>query len=110
MGAGPFLTEAQALAAAEQRAGNALELIAAELVPEAEARRQAEACNTFMGHPDGVWVLTVRGPFEGQTRTMRLFLDAVSGEQLCGEEIVPPAGTPLPLPPGAPTLAPTATP
>ncbi|MCC6189503.1 MAG: hypothetical protein IT318_10730 [Anaerolineales bacterium] len=110
LGTGPFLTEAQALAAAEQRAGSPLELLAAALMPEAAARRQAEACTAFMGHPDGVWLLTVRGPYEGQTRTLRLFLDAVSGEQLCGEEIAPPAGTPLPPPPGAPTLAPTATP
>jgi hypothetical protein len=42
-----------------------------------------------------------------------LFLDAVSGEQLCGEEIVPtdgPSNTAVPLAPGAPTLAPPATP
>jgi hypothetical protein len=101
MGAGPFLTEAQALAAVEQRAGGAVELLGAALVPEADARRQAQACNTFMGHPDGIWLLIVRGQFEGQQRTLRLFLIGVSGEQLCGEEIAPPVTT---------ALAPTTTP
>ncbi|MCC7358422.1 MAG: hypothetical protein IT317_03035 [Anaerolineales bacterium] len=44
------------------------------------------------------------GPF--LTEDQRLFLDGVSGQQLCGEEIAPPAGTAMPLPPGAPTAMP----
>ncbi len=55
-------------------------------MPEAEARRQSDACSTFEGHPDGVWLLWVRGTFEGSERTMLFFVDAVSGVQLCGEE------------------------
>jgi hypothetical protein len=42
----------------------------------------------------------------GQQRTLRMFLDGVRGEQLCGEEMALPAGTTLPLPPEAPTFAP----
>ena len=86
LGAGPFLTQAQAVAAAEQHAGGPLSLLSADLVSEAQARGRAQACNTFMGHPDGVWLLVVHGQFEGQARRMQLFLDATSGEQLCGEE------------------------
>ncbi len=61
----------------------------AVLLPEAEARRRAHACSTFIGHPDGVWLLTVRGAYEGVTRTLNLFLDGTSGEQLCGKERIP---------------------
>ncbi len=84
----------------------------ARLTSEAEARAQATSCKTFDGHPDGVWVFTVRGPFEGMPRTMRLLLDARSGEQLCGEEIDL-RETPRPaLPPGATEMPvlPTVTP
>ena len=102
LGHGPFLTQEQA-ASRLHAAGGKPELLSARLVSEAEARQEANACATFTGHPDGVWLLTVRGTFEDQTRTMRMFLDANSGEQLCGEEIAIEA-TPVP------TLAPDTTP
>lgn len=89
LGTGPFLSQAEALARVHEQDELEIQMVDAQLVSEAEARRLADACNTFFGHPDGVWVLTVRGFFEGTTRTMRFFLDATSGEQLCGEEIIP---------------------
>ncbi len=92
LGAGPFLSQEEALAAARRAQGEGIELLGAELVPEAEARRRAAACGTYSGHSEGVWVLTVRGTFEGTGRTMRLFLDATSGQQLCGEEMAPEEG------------------
>gem|GEM_PF-3324459 len=111
LGPGLFLSQDEALAHVCEREGQEVELLDARLVSEAEARRGADACDTFMGYPDGVWVLTVRGTFEGMTRTMRLFLDATTGEQLCGEEINPEA-TPYPtMPPGTTaTLVPTVPP
>jgi hypothetical protein len=111
LGPGPFLSLDEVLAQVREREGQDVELLYAMLVSEAEARSRADACNTFTGHPDGVWLLTVRGYFEEMTRTLNLLLDAASGEQLCGEEIMLEA-TPLPgLPPGmtatpAPTPAP----
>ena len=100
LSAGPFLSQDEVLARAREREGQEIELLDAQLVSEAEARRGADACGTFFGHPEGVWVLAVRGTFEGAIRTMLLFLDATTGEQLCGEEINPEA-TPYPtLPPG----------
>ena len=88
LGAGPFLTQWRALDRAQRPESGALALIAAQLVPEAGARAQADACSTFEKHPEGVWVLTVHGQFEGEPRTLRLFVDAVNGEQLCGEQIL----------------------
>ena len=109
LGSGPFLSEDEALARVRERNEHEIEQLDAKLTSEAEARQLADACNTFMSHPDGVWVIAVRGIFEGMTRTMRLFLDAVSGEQLCGEEINLNA-TPCPtLPPGT-TATPVPTP
>jgi hypothetical protein len=100
VGPGPFLGQDEALTRVRERDGHDVELLHAELVSEAEARRRADACNTFEGHPDGVWLLTVRGTYEGMTRTLNLFLDATTGEQLCGEEINLEA-TPEPtMPPG----------
>jgi hypothetical protein len=61
LGAGPFLTQAQAAALAEQHTGGPLTLLSADFVSEAQARGRAQACNTFMGHSDGVWLLTVEG-------------------------------------------------
>ncbi|MCL4489269.1 MAG: hypothetical protein M1570_14230, partial [Chloroflexi bacterium] len=90
------------LTALQQPWGGTLELLTAQLLSEQAARSAAanSPCGTFMGHPEGVWLLLVRGPFEGTTRTMRLFLDAKSGDQLCGEEVNPEA-TPWPtMPPG----------
>jgi hypothetical protein len=111
LGPGPFLNLDEALALVREREGQEVELLYAKLVSEAEARSRADACGTFFGHPDGVWLLTVRGYFEEMIRTLNLFLDATGGEQLCGEEIMP-AATPLPgLPPGVTvTPAPTPTP
>jgi hypothetical protein len=111
LGAGPFLSQDEAVARAREREEQEIELLNAQLVSEAEARRRADACGTFFGHPEGVWVLTVRGTFEGATRTMCLFLEATTGEQLCGEEIHPEA-TPHPtlLPGATATPAPTVPP
>jgi hypothetical protein len=92
LGPGPFLSEEDALARVRERDGQDVELLDAALLSEAAAREQAEACSTFSGHPDGVWLLTVRGTYEGLTRTLDLFPDATSGEQLCGEEVAPPEG------------------
>ncbi|MDX9830351.1 MAG: hypothetical protein RBU35_08825 [Anaerolineae bacterium] len=89
LGPGPFLSEGEALARVRERDGQEVELLDAVLLPEAEARRRADACSTFGGHPDGVWLLTVRGTYEGRTRTLDLFLDATTGAQLCGEEVPP---------------------
>ncbi len=89
VGAGPFLTQAEVLARVHGDGDQPAELIEASLVSEAEARRLSDVCSTFMGHPDGVWVLVVREMSEGQLRTMRLFFEATTGEQLCGEEISP---------------------
>jgi heat shock protein HslJ/Tol biopolymer transport system component len=87
LGPGPFLSEAEVLALVGERDGQDVEVLDAALLSEASARQQADACNTFTGHPDGVWLLTVRGTYEGAVRTLNLFLDAITGEQLCGEEI-----------------------
>jgi len=84
LGSGPFISQEEALAAVQE--GQVSELLEAQLVPEAEARRQADACSTFEGHPDGVWLLRVTGTFEGSERTLLFFVDAVTGVQLCGEE------------------------
>ena len=90
LGAGPFLRQEQVLARLAEAEGQPLELLSARLVAEAAARRWAGPCATFAGHPDGVWVLTARGQFEGQERTVLYFLDASTGAKLCGEEVVPP--------------------
>lgn len=95
LGDGPFLTQQQVEVRVRERAGGEIEVLDGQLVSEAEARRLPGPCATFMGHPDGVWLLAVRGNYEGATRTLRLFLDAATGEQLCGEEIHPEA-TPQP--------------
>ena len=84
LGPGPFIDREAALVAV--REGQNIEMLGAQLVPEAEARRQSDVCSTFEGHPDGVWLLRVRGTFEGSQRTMLFFVDAESGVQLCGEE------------------------
>lgn len=105
LGAGPFLSQDEALARVHDNDGREVTLLEAKLVPEAEARQSADACNTFESHPDGVWILTVRGVFEQQIRTMRMYLDATTGEQLCGEEIILNA-TPWPTPPPHTTATP----
>ena len=111
LGSGPFLGQGDALARVQEREGQQVELLDARLVSEVEARGQADPCNTFMGHPDGVWLLTVRGQFEGMARTMLFFLDATTGEQLCGEEInLDVTPEPTMLPGVTATPAPTATP
>ncbi len=107
LGAGPFLSKDEALAHVHDSEGREVTLLEANLVPEAEARKSADACNTFETHPDGVWMLTVQGVFEEQIRMIRMYLDATTGEQLCGEEInlnatpwptLPPRTTATPVP------------
>jgi len=107
LGPGPFLTQEEALARVRAQYGNDVELLLADLVSEAAARGLGGACATFSGHADGVWLLAVRGAFEGATRVMRLSIDAASGAQLCGEEIDP---STLPTPPPTATPPPTPTP
>jgi hypothetical protein len=117
LGKGPFLTREEALARARANNSPGAELLDAQLVPEATARagEVSSPCGSFEGHPDGVWVLKVRGTFEGMTRTMKLLLDATTGKQLCGEEITPPLPpdhpgvTSTPVPPQTPTPAPSPT-
>ncbi len=89
LGPGPFLTEEQAFAKARERSESPIENGGGELMSEAAARQLVtnSPCNTFTGHPEGVWVLRVSGQFEGRAMQLRLLLDAVTGEQLCGEEI-----------------------
>jgi hypothetical protein len=100
LGSGPFLSQDEALARLRESQGQDLELLDAELLSELGARRLADACGTFESHPDGVWVLLVRGSFEDMTRTMRFFVDASSGDVLCGEELMPAPG-PTVATPGA---------
>ena len=91
LGAGPFITVEKALQGVQEaQEKESLQILSARLVSEAEAREVAGPCATFTGHPEGVWVLAVRGVFEGQLRTMRFFVDAATGSRLCGEEM--PAG------------------
>ena len=99
VGSGPFLSQAEALARLGGQFGADLDLLDARLISEAEARQGQSACSSFSGHPEAIWRLMVRGTFEGAVRTMRMFLDAGSGEQLCGEEI-PLEYTPAPDHPG----------
>ncbi len=103
LGKGPFLSEQEAFAKIPDKR---MIFLKAELMSERAARQRADACNTFMGHPDGVWVLTA----QRKKRVFLEYIDAVTGEFLCGEQIITEATTPLPLPPGAPTPAPTRTP
>jgi hypothetical protein len=105
LGAGPFLSQAEALAHVHDDEGKDVALLEARLMSEAEARRSADACNTFESHPDGVWAFTVQGVFEDQTRTLRMYLDATTGEHLCGEEIILNA-TPRPTMPPRTTATP----
>jgi hypothetical protein len=109
LGPGPFLTQEQALDALRQSHPDPFELLSADLVPEATARCYGADMD---GHPNGIWMLVVRGVFDGEQRTMRLYLDGVTGEFLAGEQIIPPDATPWPtvvLPPGVPTPPPPPT-
>lgn len=101
LGPGPFLTADEAFTRIQEKGeSEGIELISARLVPEAETRVPWSPCSTFFGHPDGVWLLTVHGTFDGLARTMLYYVDAMTGESLCGEEITPDA-TPWPtMPPG----------
>ncbi len=87
LGPGPFLSAKQALAATCGRLDQQVETFGAELVSEAQARTLGARCARFMGHYDGVWVLTVRTPRASSTQAMRLFYDAATGRELCSEEI-----------------------
>jgi hypothetical protein len=84
LGPGPFIPETDAFARVRQRHGAELELVAARLVPEAEARGSSGPC-TFDGHPDGVWVVIARGVFGGRIADYRFYVEATTGEWLCGE-------------------------
>lgn len=90
LGPGPFLTQEEIAARLLDDSGQTPTILEAQLIPEVEARDRADACETFFGHPEGVWLVKIQGTYEGTTRTMILFLDAVTGEQLCGEEVSPP--------------------
>jgi hypothetical protein len=92
LGPGPFLSQDEALARLRESQSQDLDLLDAELLSELGARRLADACGTFESHPDGVWVLLVRGSFEGMRRDVRFFVEASSGEVLCGEELMPAPG------------------
>lgn len=108
LGPGPFLSEEDALAAACGRLEQQIEgVLEARLVPEAEARRLAGRCSGFLGHRDGVWLLTLGTPLATRTGTLRLLLDGESGEELCREEVDPgvvpaPTATPFSGPPELP--------
>jgi WD40 repeat protein len=113
LGAGPFLSQDEALAYVRDNEGREVVLLEARLMSEVEARQTADACSTFESHPDGVWLLTVQGVFEDQTRTIRMYLDATTGEQLCGEEIIlnvtpwptmPPNATVTPVSPSSTSI------
>jgi hypothetical protein len=110
LGPGPFLSQEQALAALMQQRPGDLELLGAQLVTESVARD----CGADMGgHPDGIWMLVVRGTFEGETRVMRLYLDGMTGQLVAGEQIAAPDATPWPtpvLPTDMPTMVPPPTP
>lgn len=88
LGSGPFLSQEEALALVRERGDATAQLLRADLVSEAAARALQGPCSSFTGHAEGVWLLVVRGHYEDQERTMRFYLDALSGAQLCGEEIV----------------------
>lgn len=88
LGPGPFINHEQAeKGAIASLQGGDWQAEGARLVAEAEARRLAGACGTFEGHLDGVWVVYLRGRYEGRQTAFTVFLDAVSGAYLCGEEI-----------------------
>ncbi len=92
LGPGPFLSQQEALAQASARASGPLDLVEARRVPEAEARRVPGPCRGFFGgHPDGVWLLTVREAAGDGAPTRLLMVDATTGEQLCSQpQITPP--------------------
>ena len=113
LGAGPFLSQEEALTHVRDSEGREVVLMEAKLMSEAAARQSADACSTFESHPDGVWMVIVRGVFEEQTRTIRMYLNATTGEQLCGEEIsvnatpwptLPPDATATPVPPSSTSI------
>ncbi len=88
LGEGPFLSRDEIIAIARERYGD-IEILDARLVAEKEARyTDVRTCYIFPDHPEGVWLLVVRGELEGATRTVRFFLNGKTGEQSCGEEIV----------------------
>ncbi len=112
LGQGPFISKEEAISHLRIENAQDLTVFDAQLVTEAEARDKSEACrSTIEGHPDGIWWVTVSYVLEGIRRKAYLLIDAVSGEQYCGEEISADV-TPFPvtLPPGAPMPAPTEAP
>ncbi|HET9223301.1 MAG TPA: hypothetical protein VFO07_12400, partial [Roseiflexaceae bacterium] len=102
IGAGTLLSRDQALAQVRKQYGDTLTLLEAQLVSEAEARRQQD-CRTSQGHVDGVWVLSVHGTFQAGIGTMRVGLDAASGREWCEavltlEVTATPTAKPYPVP------------
>jgi len=122
LGPGPFINREQAeKGAIASLQGGDWQIEDARLVPEAEARRLAGACGTFEGHLEGVWVVYLRGRYEGRQTAFAVFLDAVNGAHLCGEEIsseitpgptmlpgttATPVATEAPIPTSTPAISP----
>jgi hypothetical protein len=90
IGSGPFLSEEAIVARVREKYGNKVNLLQAQLVSEAEARKPEYNCYSFQGHPEGIWLLKVEGLFEPQSQAAYLLFDAVSGIELCGSYIPPP--------------------
>ncbi len=107
VGEGPFLSEEEALESACEGVAQDLVPLQMQLLSEAEARRLAGLCDDFQGHYDGVWSLALRTSVAPRTKTLRLFVDANTGRELCREEVeaasVPePTPTPFSRPPQVP--------
>jgi hypothetical protein len=94
VGTGPFLTQDEMLAVVRRKHGDTFELTEARLVSEAEMRQLTAECSWFFSHPDGVWLVRIRGVFDGQNLALLLGLDATTGKQLCHQATT--IGTPLP--------------
>jgi hypothetical protein len=89
IGAGPFLSEADAMYAAVNASGmTAAEAVSAELVSERQARDAIDgACRDFDGRPPGVWLVAVDGVTPNGREAYRLvYLDASTGDRLCQAE------------------------
>jgi hypothetical protein len=104
LGQGPFLNRDQIFALVRKQYGAEATLLDGQLVSEAAARKNADSCSNFQGHPEGVWAITIHGIADGEPGTIRLQLDATTGAELC-REIAPDPKTPTPLPTATPTPA-----
>ena len=118
LGPGPFLSAEEAVSRA--LAGipyGPWEVERARLVDEAAARRM-NLCGLnggmmtygdFAGHPEGVWVVTMRGLMDGVPAVYHTYLDGVLGWHLCtaADGTRPGAATDTPDPAGTSTAGPT---